>query len=289
VAHPLTGISAIYEQDKRRTPIILLVYDTLGGPTSIIAGGRRPGERGIIIDEAIAVKYGLTPGDPMEISDFEFRVTGISANSAAFLTPFAFITYDDLIDFYFESDVAADIATFPLLSFLLVETKPGVLPGAVAERIEQRVKTADVHLPAQLANSDERLGREMLGPILGFLLVVSYFVGALVAAMFMFAAVRGRIRIFGVQKALGVNMRSLATAVTTEAVVLTILAMPVGILLAQGIAGFISEIAPVYLILATEPAAIARTSAACLGLAVLGALVPIRTVARIDPAIVFRS
>ncbi len=289
VTHPLTGISVIYERDGRSTPIIVLVYDSAGGPTDIIAGKREPAERGIIIDRALAVKYDLAPGDPMMISDFVFTVSGISVNSSAFLTPFAFITYDDLIDFYFESDIGADIATFALLSFLLVETEPGAGLAEVAARIEERVPVADVYLPSTLAASDERLGREMLGPILGLLLVVSYGIGVLVVGMFMFVAIRGRIRDFGVLKALGFRTRSLSSSALLEALLLTLLALPVGIALAHAIAGIIHANAPVYLILPTEPQGIGRTALAALAFAALGALVPVRAIARIDPAMVFRS
>lgn len=289
VAHPLTGISAIYERDGRRTPIIILVYDTAGGPTETIAGDAAPADRGIVIDRAIATKYDLSPGDPIRISDFEFTVSGVSTNSSAFLTPFAFITYDDLIDFYFESDVAADIATFPLLSFLLVEVESGADPNLVAARIEERIEAADVFLPDTLALRDENLGREMMGPILGLLLVVSYGIGVVIVSMFMFAAVRSRLRNLGVLKALGFTQRALGTTVVLEAVSLTLLALPIGVLLATVIAGIVESIAPVYLILATEPAAIGRTAAACLAFAALGAFVPVRAIANIDPAIVFRS
>ena len=169
-AHPLTGLSAIYERDGRRTAIFVLVYDTAGGPTLLAAGKAASGDREIVIDRAIATKYALSLGDPIEISEFEFRISGIAQNSSSFLTPFAFITYDDLIDFYFESDIAADIATFPLLSFLLVETQPGTDLQTLAARIEDRLDTADVFLPDELARSDENLGRELMGPILGLLL-----------------------------------------------------------------------------------------------------------------------
>jgi len=288
-AHPLTGISAIYERNGRRTPIILLVYDTLGGATEVIAGNARPGDGGIVIDRAIATRYDLAPGDTIIISDFEFTVSGISKDSAAFLTPFAFITYDDLIDFYFESDVAADIATFPLLSFLLVELEPGADPGAVMARIENRAAAADVFRPSALARNDENLGRQMLGPILGLLLVVSYVIGVLIVSMFMFAAVRSRKRNFGVLKALGFRQRALSMAVVAEAVVLTLVALPVGVLLAAIIAAVIDNIAPIYLVLATEPAGVARTAIACVIFAALGAFVPVRAIARIDPAIALRS
>lgn len=288
-AHPLTGLSVIYERHGRRTPIIVLVYDTAGGPTDIVAGRSIAGDREIIIDRALAIKYDLAPGDPMDISDYEFKVSGVSTNSAAFLTPFAFITYDDLIDFYLESDIAADIATFPLLSFLLVKTEPDTDTRAVAGRIEERIKVADVFLPEELAQKDENLGRELLGPILGLLLVVSYGIGVLVVSMFMFAAVRGRRRNLGVLKALGFQPRTLGIAVLFEATILTLMGLPIGVLLALIIAEIIDTIAPIYLILATEPIAIIRTTVVCLAFGVLGALVPVRAIAHIDPANVFRS
>jgi ABC-type antimicrobial peptide transport system permease subunit len=273
VAHPLTGISAIYEQNGIRTPIMIIVYDTAGGPTEIIAGDVRPGERGIIIDRALAVKHDLPVGSTMTISEFDFSVSAISTNSAAFMTPFAFITYDDLIDFYFESDIAADIATFPLLSFLLVELDAGAETLEVARQIKKRLDIADVHLPLELASNDETLGKEMLGPILGLLLIVSYGIGILVVGLFMYMAIRNRIRDLGILRALGFRARALSLSALLEAAFLAVLALPLGILLADLIASAIENAAPIYLILPMEPEGILRTSA----------------IVNIDPAEVFRG
>jgi ABC-type antimicrobial peptide transport system permease subunit len=270
-AHPLTALSVIYDRDGRKTPIIILVYDSAGGPREIISGSPISGEREIVIDQAIAKRYGFSPGDRITISDFDFKISGISENSAAFFTPFAFITYDGLIDFYFESDIAADIATFPLLSFLLVDTEPEADPKAVADRIRQHITVADAFLPGELAQRDENLGRELMGPILGLLLVVSYGIGALV------------------MRALGFTPVMLGTAVVIEAGVLTLLAIPLGIALSHVLAVVIHALAPVYLILPMEPAALARTAVVCLALAGLGALAPVRLIAGMDPAVVFRS
>jgi ABC-type antimicrobial peptide transport system permease subunit len=288
-AHPLTALSVIYDRDGRKTPIIILVYDTAGGPQEIISGTPIGGEREIVIDQALAKRYGFSPGDRITISDFDFKISGISENSAAFFTPFAFITYDGLIDFYFESDIAADIATFPLLSFLLVDTEPGADPKTVIERIRRYVTVADAFLPGELAQRDENLGRELMGPILGLLLVVSYGIGALIIGMFMFAAVRSRLRSLGVMRALGFTPVMLGTAVVIEAGVLTLLAIPLGIALSHVLAVVIHALAPVYLILPMEPAALARTAVVCLALAGLGALAPVRLIAGMDPAVVFRS
>jgi ABC-type antimicrobial peptide transport system permease subunit len=288
-AHPLTALSVIYDRGGRKTPIIIVVYDTAGGPLEIVTGSPIGGEREIVIDRSLAKRYGFTPRDTITISDFDFRIAGISEKSAAFFTPFAFVTYDDLIDFYLESDIADDIATFPLLSFLLVETEPGADPAVVAGRIRLEVPAANAFLPSELAQRDEDLGRELMGPILGLLLVVSYAIGTLVIGMFMFAAVRGRQRSLGVMRALGFTPRMLGMAVVIEAGVLTLLAIPLGIALSQILAAIIHALAPVYLILPMELAGLVRTAVICLALAGLGALAPVRLIAGMDPAMVFRS
>ncbi len=288
-AHPLTALSVIYSQGGRSMPIIIFVHDAIGGPTEIIAGGPVVSDRGIVIDQGLSRKFGLKPGDNITISDFDFKISGVSSRSAAFFTPFAFIVYDDLIDFYLESDVADDIATFPLLSFLLVDVEEGADPQAVAARIEKTVDVADAFLPDQLARNDEDMGRELMGPILGLLIVVSYGTGALVVGMFMFATIRARLPSLGVMRALGFKPRTLGAAVVLEAGLLTIFALPIGILLSLGLANIIHDLSPIYLILPVEPTAVVRTAIVCLALASIGALAPVRMIARLDPAVVFRS
>lgn len=288
-AHPLTGIPVIYAEGDNRTPIYLFVYDTSGGPTRLVAGKSASEPRDIVIDQSLVVKYDLAPGDPLVISDFEFRVSGIADGAAAFFTPFGFARYDDLIDFYFESDVAADISTFPLLSFLLVELTASADRIAVAAAIELAVPQGDVFLPEDLAAEDEALGRALFGPILKLLIGVGYLIGVLVTGIIMFAAVNARRHEFGVLKALGFSHRFLSTSVLLEALLLALFAIPVGVLLAALIGTVIESTMPLYRILSTEPVPVVRTAVACLLFAALGALIPVRLIRRLDAALVFRN
>ena len=288
-AHPLTGIPVIYADGEQRTPMFLLVYDNVGGPTGLVAGTTIAKPRDIVIDRSLAAKYGLAPGDPLLISDFEFCVSGITTGAAAFFTPFGFARYDDLIDFYFESDVAADISTFPLLSFLLVELAPDADRRVVADAIENRVPEGDVFFPEVLAAEDEALGRVLFGPILKLLIGVGYAIGVLVTGIIMFAAVSARRQAFGVLKALGFSHRYLSLSVLLEALALALLAIPLGIVLAALVGSAIEVTMPLYRILATEPLPVLRTAIACLLFAALGALLPVRLIRRLDPALVFRS
>jgi len=288
-AHPMTGLGVIYEKRGFKTPIFLLVYDSKGGPANIIEGTPITRARDIVIDRSLARKYSLAPGDPLEVSEFEFKVSGIARDTAALFTPFAFISYDDLIDFYLDSDIAADISTFPLLSYLLVELEPGAGITETAQAIENMVPTVDVFTPDALARKDADLGRTLLGPILNLLCAVAYVIGALVVGMMMFAAVQSRIRNLGLMKALGFENSTIAFAVMIEAALLTLIAFPVGVAIAHGIAGVFDWLAPLYLVLPTEPATLVRTAMACFAFAMIGAAMPVRLIARVDPAIVFRA
>ncbi|MGE0625703.1 MAG: ABC transporter permease [Pseudomonadales bacterium] len=288
-AYPLTGIPVIYAEGGERTPIFLLVYDDRGGPVRVVEGAAANRPRDIVIDRSLAVKYGLRPGDPLVVSDFEFTVSGVTEGAAAMFTPFAFARYDDLIDFYLESDVAADISTFPLVSFLLVALEPGFDRAAVAADIEKAVREGDVFLPEVLAAADESLGRLLFGPILNLLIAVGYGIGVMVTGILMFSSINARRSEFGVLKALGFGQGFLTGSVVLEALVLVLMAIPLGIGLAAVLAAVIEAILPLYRILATDPAAVVRTALACLIFAVVGALMPVRLIRRIDPALVFRS
>jgi putative ABC transport system permease protein len=287
--YPLAALGVIYEQGERRSPIIILVYDDAGGPAEIVAGRAPDGEREVAIDLSLAARYGLVPGDTLTLSDFDFTIAGISRGSAALFTPFAFVTFDNLIDFYFESDVADDIAAFPLLSFLAVETAPGIDPAELAARISEKIDGADAILPHDLARNDENMGRELLGPILNLLLGLSYGIDAMAIGMFMFASVRSRRKSLGVLRALGFRPRDLVTSVVAEALATALMAIPLGILIAAGLAALIQWMAPVYLLHVMETQALLRTAAIALLLAVLGALAPLRMLLRLDPATAFRE
>lgn len=288
-AHPLTGIPVIYSQSGVRAPLLLFVYDIDGGPSLLVDGQSISAPREIVVDLSFARKFDLTIGDSLVLSDFEFKVAGVTRGSAAFFSAFGFVRYDDLIDFYFESDLAADISTFPLLSFLLVDVADDAALAAVADAIEASVDSADVFFPEEMADQDEALSRTLLGPIIRLLVVAGYISGAFVVAIIMFAAANNRRQSLGVLKALGFSQRYLVGAMIVEALVLTMVALPAGWLFAHLIATAIESLLPLYRIPVDMPLPLIRTMAASLGFGVIGALMPIGMIRRLDPADVFRS
>lgn len=289
-AHPITMVPVIFDKPGyRKSPIFFVVYDTLGGPSKLREGRISTNEREITIDESLAVLYDLKIGDPFIVADFEFRISGIAQQASALFTAFAFITYDDMIDFFFDSDLVGDISNLPLLSYLLVELQAGVDRSAVREAIESAEPEADVFEPGELALNDEALGRTLFGPVIGVLIGAGYLIALLVVGVIAFASVHARLRNFGVKKALGFANRTLALEMVLETIIIVLLSFPLALLLA-GLAGQIIEfLVPLYQVPVLELATLLRTLFAALVLAVIGAYLPYRLIARLDPAQVFRN
>lgn len=289
-AHPITMVPVIYQREGyRRSPIFFVVYDIGGGPARLKAGNPAKQAREIVIDEAIAVLYDLKVGDPFIVADFEFRISGIAEQASALFTGFSFINYDDMIDFFFDSDLVGDISNLPLLSYLLVELKPGADKNTIAAAIEAAESDADVFTPEQLALNDVQLGRTLFGPVMGVLIGAGYIIALLVVGMIMFAAVHARLGNFGVMKALGFPNRLLVREMILESVIMILLAFPFALLLAMVGAWIIETRVPLYLIPVMDAVALSRTFVAALVLGVIGAYLPYRLIARLDAAQVFRS
>jgi len=287
-AHPMTGFWVIYGKEGNKFPLLLLVYNTLGGPTHLVEGrGIRDG-RDVVIDVGLAKRFGLKPGDPLVVSDFEFRIVGITSGSSALFSTFAFVTFDGLIDLFLESEIAPDISTFPLLSFLLVDTKPGADIARVAQSIEQSVPDVDVFRPQQLAANDVALGAELFGPIMNVLISLSYVVGLLVIGLMVYADVSARRRTYGILKALGFRMAQIARAVLAQVHLLLLVAFPFGVMLAYLVGSGIEWAAPVYRVYVLEPTGLIKTFLGVVAMVIVGGLLPLRMIFHTDPIIAFQ-
>lgn len=288
-AHPMTGFWVIYGPVGNKFPLLLLVYDTLGGPTHLVEGAPTQDGRGAIIDIGLSKRFGLKPGDPLVISDFTFHVAGVTTGSSALFSTFAFVTYDGMIDLFLESEIAPDISTFPLLSFLLVETEPGADIELVRQTIEEKVATVDALLPGEVAANDVALGKELFGPIMGVLISLSYLIGMLIIGLIVYADVSAKQRTFGVLKALGFRVSHIGAGVMFQMLVLGLVAFPLGLLLALGVGAGIEWNMPVYRIQIMDINGLLKTFVGLVLMIIVGGLLPLRLIARTDPLIAFQT
>jgi putative ABC transport system permease protein len=289
LANPMTTLPIIYEKDGRKSALFLFVVDSAGAPEEVIAGRLTEGEGQILIDQSLAQMFGLGPGDDFVVAGYRFVIAGVTRPMSALWTPFAFLNYDSLIEFYFEADLADDISAFPLLSYLLITVQPGADPLTVASRIDDAVPEVDVFLPEVMARNDEALGKTMLGALLALLIGVAYVAGLLVVALFMFTAAEARRRDLGILKALGFSDKAIATSIVGEVVILLGLAIPFGIALAHVLTAAAHATMPIYLIRPTLPGPLLWAIGGCVLFSLVGALGPLRFIRRLDPHEVFQT
>ena len=263
-AYPLAGFPVIYSDGKLTSPIYVVAYDTAGGPRHLLAGREIADADEVVIDAALAAKFHLAPSSRVEFLGHPFTVAGLSADTSNFFDPYVFVRLVDLIDL-----------------------EPGVDRYAVRAAIEQRVSAVDVFTPSELATNDERRVDDFLGPALNVLTTVAFAAGVLVVGLTLYVSVLGRVREFGVMKAIGARPAFLARHVLIEAAVVSTLALVLGIGLAAATAALIHAILPQYLVVPLDLTAVARTATAVTAMAALAVLIPIRRIAVIDPASVF--
>ena len=287
-AHPITGFWVIYGPEGNKFPLLLVVYDQLGGPPNIIEGQPIRAGRDVVIDIGLAKRFGLKPGDPLVISEFEFRVSGISSGSSALFSTFAYVSYDGLIDLLIESEIAPDISTFPMVSFLLTQLDKGADLMTVGNRIEAQVPEVDVFAPQQLAAKDVQLGEELFGPIMGVLISLSYIIGMLVIGLIIYSDVSARRRSFGILKALGFRLSHIARGVLMQTLLLVIVAYPLGVGFAYLVASAIEWNMPVYLVHVLDGPGLIKTLLGSFIMGLLGSLLPLRMIARTDPMLAFQ-
>ena len=287
-AVPLTLVPVVFAHRGATMPIIVMVTDGAGGPRRLAAGDGELGGGRIVVDESLAAEFGIAVGDTVALSGYAFEVAGVARAAAAFFTPFAFIDYGDLIDWFWALEVGADITSFPLVSFLLITPAAGAAPADVAARVEAAVPEIDVFAASALAANDVALGRDLLDPILGVLLGVAWLASMLVVGIVMFTTVQGRLREHVVLDAIGCPRRTTLALLVGESVLRTLLALPVALLLALLAVAIVQSAAPLYRVAPFETATIARLLAGTTIAAVAGAMAPLRLLAGIDPAAALR-
>jgi putative ABC transport system permease protein len=288
-AHPLTRVPVIYEQHGVRTPIGVFVIDDAGGPARIIAGRAIRGERDIVIDESVAKEHGIRVGDPFILSEFEFTVAGIARSEGAAFQPFAFISFDGMIDFALDSQLAPDISTFPMLGALLVDVEPGAEPARVARSIDASVADVAIYTPGELADATVGFMASIFGPILGLLIAIGYMIALLGIALILHVEIATRLKSFAVLKALGFAPLRLHGAVVWQTVLLLCVAFPLGLAFAAAAAAAIRSANPLFEVLAFEPALLGRALLSTFLLAVAGALGSLRSIRGADPALAFQE
>lgn len=264
---------------------------TMGGPWQIARGVSIPAEGQAVIDRGVAEKDGLGIGDNVKILGQEFTIAGLSEGTGNLLNSVAFISLNDFARIRGTmpmGNAASPSTTMPTVSFVLVQVKQGASPDAVAARIEQEVPSVTAQSREAFAAQERKIVKDMASDLITIMNLVGFLVGLAVMALTVYIAILSRRSEYGILKAVGAHNRYLYGTVLAQA----FYSVLIGFALALTITFVLSVALPNLasnLTLQISGASLLKVGIASLMIAALSALLPIRQIAGLDPAMVFKG
>lgn len=265
----------------------------VGGPPRMIEGrlGDLRRADGIIVDRDAAERRvrwvgpdgkerPLAVGDEIEINDHRAIVVGIGESTRDFvLVPKAFTTYSRALTFAPRQRRQ--------LTYVLVKAQPGVDHNALAQRIATttglRVLTKDRFKRETLAYWLKNTGI----PInFGISVTLGFLVGAAVAGQSFYNFVRENLTHYAVLKAMGARAGVLVGMVLVQALIVGAIGYGIGVGITAVFGTFIHDSVLAFRML---PELLLFAGAGILIIVTLSALLGIRQVLKLDPAVVFRT
>lgn len=264
---------------------------TMGGPWRIARGASIPAEGQTVIDRGVAEQYGLGIGDKVNMLGQAFTIAGLSDDTGNLLNSVAFISLDDFARIRGNmpmGNAASTSTTMPIISFVLVKVKPGASPDAVAARIEQAVPGVTARSREAFATQERKIVKDMATDLITTMNLVGFLVGLAVMALTVYIATLSRRGENGILKAVGARNRYLYGTVVAQALYSVVggfaLALTLTFLLSVALPNLAST-----LTLQISGASLLKVGIASLVIAALSALLPIRQIAGLDPARVFKG
>lgn len=250
----------------------------LGAPWDIVEGSAQPGRGEVIVDGGFARAAGIGIGDPVTLLGGEARVVGLSEGTASLINSVAFVSFDDF---------AAMRGGAPVVSYVLVRIAPGASADEVATEIERLVSGVTAQSRAAFAEAERRLVLDMSADVIAIMSGVGFVVALAVVALTVYVSTLARRREYGALKALGARNRLLYGVVVSQALLSVALGFAVGVGFTALIALAVAQ-SDLNLELAITDASLAKVGVFAAAIAGLAAILPIRQIAGLDPALVFR-
>jgi putative ABC transport system permease protein len=257
-------------------------FDTatrLGGPIKVVEGSDTPGPGEVIIDSALAKRYGLNVGDILRAGGKDWKVVGRSEFGDFVFSQTVFVTHEE---------AQAVLSMKGLTTFYVLKLRPGVDPTKFATDINKLGQQTVAYTHDQFAaNTRERILGNVL-PILAVVLGLAFVVGLAIAGLTIYTATIEKSREFGIIKAVGFKNSYLYRLVFEQSVVTGILGFIAGLTLTLVIGPFASNLVPQF-VLYTRWQDVLIVAGATILMALLAAYIPIRRLTAIDPVAAFKA
>jgi putative ABC transport system permease protein len=251
----------------------------LGVPWEISSGLSLPGEGEVIINRGVAEQSGVSLGNQVEILGDELEVVGLSEGTASLVNSIAFISQDDFETLRHSYDT---------ISFLLVKVREGESSQVVADRIASRVREVTVQTREQFSRQERQVVKDMSTDVITIMNLIGFLIGLAVMGLTIYTSTLSRRREYGMLKAVGARNRDLYCTVLAQAMLSVLL----GFLFGWAITGLLALMVPLMgmnLTLVVSTISLIKVGVISVLLAGISAVLPIRQITGLDPAMVFRG
>jgi len=260
-------------------------FSRWGIPWNVEEGSLADLRRGdfLFLDASAERRYGpFAVGDHREIFGYRVKIIGRTREALSFTTtPIGFLDYR-LVQRLAGDRIAGKT------TYILVRLAPGADLATVRAEIARRLPYNDVYTRAEWARRSRGYWVASTGLGLNMYLTVflGCLVGVVVVAQTLYTSTMEHLKEFGTVKAIGGSNADIYRILGTQATLAALVGYAVGGGMAAALGPAMAKIG-LKLIVTPELGAVvfAGTLALCLG----SAFVSFRKVARIDPALVFRS
>lgn len=249
-----------------------------GRPWRVTEGSDLPALGEVVLDAAIAEEAGAGLGDGASVLGRRLVIAGLAEGSVSITNSIAYIS---LADF-------AELRGAESVSFVLVQAETSSSAREVADAIEAMVPGVTALAREEFAAQERRVVRDMATDILAIMNTAGFLIGLAVMALSVYTATLSRRAEYGVLKALGARAGYLYGSVVIQALLATAAAFALGLAITLGL----SLAAPRLVLglqLTIAPDSLIKVGALALVIAASSAFLPVRQIAGLDPALVFRK
>ena len=280
-ATPLLRLITLLERPGRRVTAIVVGMDPASDAArpDVVDGSAALEPAGIVLDRALAARLAVHVGDTITLEGRPFHVQGMSRGTNSVLTQYAFIPLADAQALLGMEDVA---------SYFLVRAAPGTAPAMLLDTLRSRVAHVAVLGRDEFAGNNMEELRGGLVPILATVAVLGGVVAFVVLTLLLYGTVLERREDYALLKAIGAPSSVLARVMLGQALAAVAGGIGLGLVAYALAVPLAARWAPaVPLALAWRTALVVAGAALLTG--ALGALLPLRRIARIHPAEVFQA
>jgi putative ABC transport system permease protein len=285
------GIYAIYtllEINHVKSRVYVIGYDTVSGDGGPWKLGKtlphisdphslRPDE--VLLDENLARRHGLDPGDRVSLFGHSFTVAGFTLETTSIGSQYAFLPRET---------IGRILPGGPFSFTHVLVWSDGTAPGRdLVRRIGEATGLSSLTRNALAANMREFLGMFML-PLLTAGVVMGFLVGSVTIGITLYTAVLERIKEYGTLKALGATDWFLFGVLLRQSFISLAIGTVTGLILGAFANHLINQWVP-GMTAVLDGAIMIETTLAGLVMAALSTGLPMWRLLRLDPMEVFRS